>query len=96
MKTATMTTLRAHLGKLVNERETVLVTKSGQPAALLVPYDQLSDTERLLAKPNSELRKLLDESHRSIAETGGIPHEEFWARVDAMYADAPTTKKRRK
>ncbi|MBI1927537.1 type II toxin-antitoxin system Phd/YefM family antitoxin [Candidatus Poribacteria bacterium] len=82
MKTVTMSTLRSHLGDYLNQNEPVVVTHNGHPKAVLMPVADEDDLERLLMANNAELMKMLDEADRRISTTGGIPHDEFWARVD--------------
>ncbi len=81
MKTASVSTLRSNLSEYLNQTEAVMVTQSGQPKALLLPVAAGDDLERLFMANNPELSKLLEEADRRISSTGGIPHDEFWARI---------------
>lgn len=39
--------------------------------------------ERGAMANNAELFQLLDAASQRVKETGGIPHDEFWKRIDA-------------
>ena len=82
MKTASMSVLRLRLGDYLNQREPVVVTQNGHHKAVLVPVSDEADMERLLMADNAELMAMLEEADRRSSSTGGIPHDEFWARVD--------------
>jgi prevent-host-death family protein len=82
MKTATATALRSRLSDYLNQSEPVVVTQNGHPKAVLMPVEDEDDVERLLMANNVELMRMLDEADQRISRTGGIPHEEFWARVE--------------
>ena len=57
--------------------------------------DEDDDFRRRMA--NSErLMKLLNEASQRISETGGIPHDEFWKRIDAKYAKKSNGQRKRK
>ena len=40
--------------------------------------------------------KLLEKASRNVDETGGIPHDEFWKRIDAMYEKKSNGRHKRK
>jgi prevent-host-death family protein len=82
MKTVTLSALRSHLGDYLNQSEPVVVTQNGRPKAVLTPVKNSDDLERLLMATNTELMKMLTEADQRISTTGGIPHDEFWARQD--------------
>ena len=92
MKTATSSDLRSHLSDFLKGSEPIVVTQNGHPKAVLVPVEDEDAVERLLMANNTELMKILDRADASISKTGGIPHDEFWARVKKM----TTTRKRRR
>ncbi len=85
MKTATSTAVRAQFASYLNLREPTVVTQNGHYKAVLVPVETEGDVERLLMADNKQLMEILAESDRQIDATGGIPHDEFWKRVDAKY-----------
>ena len=99
MKTATTTAIRTQLTSFLNQREPIVVKQRGRYKAVLVPVQTEADVERLLMADNKRLMEILRESDRQIDETGGIPHDEFWKRIDAKYAttgNARLPKKSRK
>lgn len=96
MKTATATALRSRLSDYLNQSEPVLVTQNGHPKAVLLPVEDEDDWDRLLMANNAELMTLLDEADRRISATGGIPHDEFWARVEREAQAQQSASKRAK
>ncbi len=96
MKTATSTTVRAQFSSYLNQSEPTVVTQNGHFKAVLVPVQTAEDVERLLMADNKRLMEILAESDRQIDESGGIPHDEFWKRIDAKYAKKSNGKHKRK
>ena len=45
---------------------------------------------------SKRLMELLDEASRRIDETRGIPHDEFWKRIDAKFDKKSNGKHKRK
>lgn len=95
MKTATSSALRSRLSDYINQSEPVVVTHHGRRRAVFVPVQDDDDIDHLLY-PGSDLMKILEASYKSIQEKGGIPHDEFWALVDARYGSLSNTGTRRK
>lgn len=85
MKTTTASKLRSDLASYLQQTEPVVVTQHGRMTAVLVPIKSEDDVERLVLANNTELMKLLDDASRRVKKTGGIPHDEFWKRIDAKY-----------
>jgi hypothetical protein len=48
----------------------------------LIPQRGEEELERFLLAHNPRFLKILEEGERNIRETGGIPHEQFWAKVE--------------
>ena len=86
MKTATTTEFRVQLTSYLNQREPVVVKQKGRYKAVLIPVEREEDVERLMMLGNKRLMEVVFESDRQIDETCGIPHDEFWKRIDAKYA----------
>lgn len=82
MKTMTVAALRTRLGEFLTQQEPVVVTQNGQPSAVLLPIAIDGELKRLLLASRSELMACLAEADRRISESGGIPHDEFWSRVN--------------
>ncbi|MFM9964186.1 MAG: type II toxin-antitoxin system prevent-host-death family antitoxin [Planctomycetaceae bacterium] len=85
MKTTTATKLRAELRSYLATTEPVGVTQNGRITAVLVPVTTEDEAERWMMANNEELFHLLDAASQRVRETGGIPHDEFWKRIDAKY-----------
>ena len=60
----------------------VVVTKNGKPTAVLVSVADQDDLDSILLACSPRFQKLLERSNRQIDRTGGIPHDEFWERVE--------------
>lgn len=54
------------------------------------------DLERFLLAHNPKFMKILEDAERNIRETGGIPHEQFWAEVEQETAKPPRRPARKK
>ena len=60
----------------------VVVTKNGKPAAVLVSVADQDELDSILLACSPRFQKLLERSNRQIDKTGGVPHDEFWRRVE--------------
>ena len=60
------------------------------------PHDDDDDEFRRRMANSKRLMELLDEASRRIDETGGIPHDEFWKRIDAKYGKKSNGQHKRK
>jgi len=89
MKIASLATVKAKLSEYVSlcRNEPVIITRNGAPAAMLVPVDEHTDLERLVLTHSPRLRKIIRQSIKSLDEGQGIPHEQFWAELDAEYEE---------
>ena len=56
-------------------------------AVLLAVADD-DELERLILAHSPKFQRILDKSRRQIAETGGIPHDDFWGEVHAGRGEA--------
>lgn len=83
MKTASIADMKAHFGDYVNEsqEEPVVVIRKGKAVAILLAVGDDDEPERLLLAHSPKFQALLNKSRRQIAETGGIPHDQFWREV---------------
>jgi len=61
----------------------VVVTKNGKPAAVLVSVADDDELESILLACSPRFQKLLERSNRQIDQGKGIPHDEFWKRVES-------------
>ena len=85
MKIASVADVKARLSAYLKETERgpVVVTRNGKAVAVLLAVADDDELERLVLAHSPKFQALLDKSRRQIAETGGIPHEQFWREVKA-------------
>jgi len=88
MSTVTLSEAKAHLARLVREveelGEAVVITRSGQPAGVLVSagdYEALLETLEVLA--DDELRTAILEGLADVAAGRVVEHEELWIDLDS-------------
>ena len=88
MTRASVTDVGAHLSAYVkkSQKEPVVVTRQGKPVAVLLPVADEDELERLVLANSPKFQAILEKSRRQIAETGGIPHDQFWREVHAETA----------
>ncbi len=60
----------------------VIVTRNGRPVAVLMPFSD-EDLDTFALSSNPKFRSMLQRSYESIRQTGGIPDEEFWKRIQS-------------
>jgi len=60
----------------------VVVTRNGKAVAVLVAVGDDDDLERLLMAHSPRLRAILAAARQRIQEGKGIPHDEFWEKVE--------------
>ncbi|NJK76627.1 MAG: type II toxin-antitoxin system Phd/YefM family antitoxin [Microcoleus sp. SU_5_6] len=86
MKTVSIDELNIALSEYVktSQDELILITKNGLPVAALSLVVDPEELERLMLANSSKFNDLLDNSRRSIQETGGMEDEDFWQLVDEL------------
>ena len=84
MTIASLAEVKARFSAYIEACKTspVVVTKNGRPAAVLVSVTDQDDLDSILLACSPRFQKLLERSNRQIEKTGGIPHDEFWRRVE--------------
>jgi len=84
MTIASLAEVKARFSAYIEACKTspVVVTKNGRPAAVLVSVTDQDDLDSILLACSPRFQKLLERSNRQIDRTGGIPHDEFWRRVE--------------
>ena len=84
MTIASLAEVKARFSAYIEACKTspVVVTKNGRPAAVLVSVTDQDDLDSILLACSPRFQKLLERSNRQIEKTGGIPHDEFWKRVE--------------
>ena len=60
----------------------MVVTQNSKPAAVLVSVADDDELESLLLACSPRFQKLLERSNWQIDQGKGIPHDEFWKRVE--------------
>ena len=87
MRIASIADVKAHFSTFLKESERgpVIITRNGKPTAALVNVVDDDEVEQLILAYSPKFKAILQEARREIAETGGIPHDEFWRQVDAEY-----------
>jgi len=86
MRIASIAEAKAHLSQFVREveQEPVLITRHGKPRAMLVPVPADSDAlERFLLVFSPRFQNIVAQALRELQAEYGIPHEEFWAQIEA-------------
>jgi prevent-host-death family protein len=89
MKIVPVAEVKAHLSSYLEETSSgpVIITKNGRAVAALVAVPDDEELERLIMAYSPRLRQLLDEAAARVKRDGGIPHDQFWAQVDAEAAE---------
>jgi prevent-host-death family protein len=64
----------------------VIVTRNGKPVGVIVAFEDEDDLERLLMGYSPKLRAIFDAGEKQIRTQGGIPHDEFWRKVESQAA----------
>ena len=84
MKLASIANVKARLSAYIKESETgpVIITRNGQPVAVIVPVLEDEDLERLVLAYTPKFRHLIEAADQRVKETGGIKHEDFWRVVE--------------
>src|SRR5437870_9798750 len=98
MKTASVAEMKAHLSAYLkaSQEGPVVVTRNGKPVAVLLAVTDEDDLERLMMAHSPRLQVILHAARRRIQAGQGIPHEQFWAEVDADKHTRQRRSKRKK
>jgi prevent-host-death family protein len=89
MKIVPVAEVKAHLSSYLEETAggPVIITKNGRAVAVLIAVTDDDELERLIMAHSPRLRQLLDEAASRVKSGDGIPHDQFWAQVDAEAAE---------
>jgi prevent-host-death family protein len=84
MKIASVADIKAHLSAYLNSTAEgpVIVTRNGKAVAVLVAVGDDDDLERLLMAHSPRLQAILAAARQRIQEGKGIPHDQFWEKVE--------------
>ena len=95
MKIVPVAEVKAHLSSYLEETSSgpVIITKNGRAVAVLVAVTDDEELERLIMAHSPRLRQLLDQAASRVRQDGGIPHDQFWAQVDAEAVEQDRAKK---
>ena len=88
MKTATVRQMKTELETYLKAStgSPVIITKNGKPVGALLCVQDKEDVERLLLAHSPKLNAIFERAHERIRQGQGIPHEQFWAEVEALPA----------
>src|ERR1700730_2681767 len=73
--------VKQHLRAIETKHHSLI--QDGKAVAVLLAVTDEDELERLVLAHSPKFQALLDKSRRQIADTGGIPHEQFWNEVAA-------------
>ena len=92
MKTASVRQMKAGLEDYLaaSAGSPVVITKNGKPVGALLSVKDKDELERLLLAHSPKLNAIFDRAHERIRQGEGIPHDQFWAEVEAMPAPKKT------
>jgi prevent-host-death family protein len=84
MKIASVADVKAHLSAYLDAsaQGPVVVTRDGKAVAALVAVADDEELERLLMAHSPKLQAMLGAARQRIQQGMGIPHKEFWEKVD--------------
>ena len=74
----------------------VVVTQNGRPVAALLGIEDEEELERLILAYSPRLRSILDAAERRVRDGKGIPHNEFWRRVQSPETTTSPSRRTRK
>lgn len=85
MKIVSVADAKSHLSAYLkaSEEGPIVITRNGRPAAVLIGVEDEDELERLVLAYSPKFQAMLAAARQRIRETGGIPHEQFWAEVEA-------------
>ena len=88
MKTASVRQMKAELEAYLKASagSPVVITKNGKPVGALLSVQDKDDLERLLLAHSPKLNAIFERAHERIRQGQGIPHDQFWAEVEALPA----------
>ncbi len=85
MNIAPLADVKARFSAYIKQLQTspVIVTKNGKPVAVMVGISDEDDLERIMLAVSPKFQALLDKAEKRIQETGGVSHDDMWARIEA-------------
>jgi len=88
MKTASIAEVKVRLNAYLRSaaKEPVVITRNGKRVGVLLATEDDEEIYRLLLSRSPRFRAIIEASQRQIDEGKGIPHEEFWRRIEEKNA----------
>src|SRR5690242_4752607 len=98
MKIASLADVKTHFSSYVkaSEQGPVVVTRNGKPVAVLLAVTDEDDLERLMMAHSPRLQAILNAAEERIRAGRGVPHDQFWADVEAGRPAKPRRRRRKK
>ncbi len=89
MKSISLDEVKTNFESYLSETnpEPFLITKEGQPIAIMNLIIDPDELERILLANNDKFQNILTESKKSFQEEGGIKSDDFWQYVDHLYEE---------
>jgi prevent-host-death family protein len=84
MKVVPLAKVKTHFSEYVDNlpEEAIVVTRNGQPAALLLPLSEDDDLESIVLLNSKTFRRIIEESRAQYRSGQTLSHEEFWEQVE--------------
>jgi prevent-host-death family protein len=84
MKIVPLAKVKTHFSAYVDAlpEEAVIVTRNGEPAALLLPLSKEDDLESILLLNSKTFRRVIEESRAQYRSGQTLSHEEFWEEAE--------------
>jgi prevent-host-death family protein len=97
MKKATAADVKARFAMFLNEsrKGPVIVTRDGNPIAVLMGVHDEDELDRLIFASSRRLHEILEAGRQEVREGRGIPSEEFWKQVETERPATQTRKRNR-
>jgi prevent-host-death family protein len=85
MKIVPLAKVKTHFSEYVDSlpKDAVIVTRNGEPAALLLPLSKDGDVESILLLNSRPFRRIIEESRAQYRSGQTLTHEEFWEQVES-------------
>jgi hypothetical protein len=77
-----------------SEEGPIVVTRDGEPVAVLLRTEGHDDLERLLMGHSPKLQKILQAARMRFRAGAGISHETFWKEIEAGNSGEPKKRSR--
>lgn len=89
MRIASVADVKAKLSAYLkaSEEELVVITRNGKAIAVILPIEDDAELERLVLSYSKQFQAILQQAKQEIAEGKGIPHDAFWASMNAEGED---------